>query len=314
MKFTKSRYFIVEKNTDLYRDYIAYLDNKRVNKETIQKTACDWGLDAYKSCYLYNGILYCKPTKKDLKRFTKNELIRTNSGDEYYFAEGSDIGKKASTLYLKEVKEPRLVLYVDIPHTDIRAETKFLHKGDLYVFIKFEKKLVSHVKWTEGWKQINEKEFYKALYEFNRGVKSPTIFDVAKYILDIKGTTSSWVLHKLCYYSQAWCLAWTGKPMFEEEFEAWSNGPACNELYDVIKGNYYINSWDITGSSDNLSTDQKDVIITVLKDYGHMLPYELRELSRSESPWKDARGDLPDGVAGHEIIPKDAIKEYYESL
>ncbi len=46
------------------------------------------------------------------------------------------------------------------------------------------------------------------------------VFDVAKYILEKTGTISTWKLQKLCYYSQAWELAWTGNPLFEEDFEA----------------------------------------------------------------------------------------------
>ena len=43
-----------------------------------------------------------------------------------------------------------------------------------------------------------------------------TVFDVAKYILHKKGRISTWKLQKLCYYSQAWQLAWTGRSIFEE--------------------------------------------------------------------------------------------------
>ena len=54
-----------------------------------------------------------------------------------------------------------------------------------------------------------------------------SVFDVAKYILNNKGRMSTWKLQKLCYYSQAWSLAWTETPLFEEDFEAWKNGPVC---------------------------------------------------------------------------------------
>ena len=61
------------------------------------------------------------------------------------------------------------------------------------------------------------------------------VFDVAKYILQRTGKISTWKLQKLCYYSQAWTLAWTGKPLFEEEFEAWRNGPVCESCLQGIK-------------------------------------------------------------------------------
>lgn len=42
-----------------------------------------------------------------------------------------------------------------------------------------------------------------------RGVSVAAVFDVAKYILEKQGRMSTWKLQKLCYYSQAWSLAWT---------------------------------------------------------------------------------------------------------
>ena len=58
-----------------------------------------------------------------------------------------------------------------------------------------------------------------------------TVFDVAFYILDKLGDMSTMKLQKLCYYAQAWSLAWDGFPLFDEEFQAWANGPVCRELY-----------------------------------------------------------------------------------
>ncbi len=42
-------------------------------------------------------------------------------------------------------------------------------------------------------------------------------------------------LQKLCYYCQAWYLAWNNEPLFDEEFEAWASGPVCKELYDATQ-------------------------------------------------------------------------------
>ena len=43
------------------------------------------------------------------------------------------------------------------------------------------------------------------------------VFDVAKYILYKKERISMWKLQKLCFYSQAWAIVWTEKPLFEEK-------------------------------------------------------------------------------------------------
>lgn len=142
-----------------------------------------------------------------------------------------------------------------------------------------------------------------------------SVFDVAKYILQRNGAMSTWKLQKLCYYSQAWSLAWTEREIFPEDFEAWSNGPVCRELFNEHKGKYVVEASDIKkGNSAALTDDEKDTVNVVLHDYGKMSPYELRELSHSEVPYKETRGVLPDGVPSEKVITKNLMGSYYGSL
>lgn len=142
-----------------------------------------------------------------------------------------------------------------------------------------------------------------------------SVFDVAKYILHKSGRLSTWKLQKLCYYAQAWEIAWTETPIFEEDFEAWANGPVCPPLFYEHKGKYIVSEDELTkGSPDNLTEEQKNGIDIILKDYGGMEPYDLRELSHSEDPWKDARGDLLEGERCNTVITKDSMGIYYGSL
>ena len=142
-----------------------------------------------------------------------------------------------------------------------------------------------------------------------------SVYDVAKYILQEHGIMSTWKLQKLCYYAQAWSIAWTEHELFPEEFEAWSNGPVCRELFNEHKGKYLVESCDIKkGDSEKLTADERDSIDVVLRDYGKMSPYELRELSHSEEPYKVTRGKLPDGVSSDRVIQKSLMGTYYGSL
>lgn len=142
-----------------------------------------------------------------------------------------------------------------------------------------------------------------------------TVFDVAKYILHKMGPISTWKLQKLCYYSQAWQLAWTGKSIFNEDFEAWANGPVCPDLFFEHRGKFAVGEKDIIkGNEDKLSADEKESIDIILKDYGELEPYALRELSHREAPWKEARGDLPEGAKCQTVITKESMGEYYGSL
>jgi uncharacterized phage-associated protein len=142
-----------------------------------------------------------------------------------------------------------------------------------------------------------------------------SIFDVAKYILTKQNAVSTWKLQKLCYYSQAWALAWTGEPLFNEDFEAWTNGPVSRPLFDAHQGVYSLSAETFTpGNIDNLNDDEKDTINTVLGFYGEKTPFWLREQTHDELPWKTARGDLPEESRSTAIITKTSMHNYYGSL
>ena len=141
-----------------------------------------------------------------------------------------------------------------------------------------------------------------------------SIFDVAKYILEIKGEMSTWKLQKLCYYAQAWHYTWTERRLIKEDFEAWRNGPVCPELFAAHKGKFMISAEDLQGEPSNMNDDERDSVDVVLKDYGDRPPYELREQSHFEKPWKSARGDLPDDVPCKNVITLESMGSYYGSL
>lgn len=143
------------------------------------------------------------------------------------------------------------------------------------------------------------------------------IFNVARYILHCQGNMSTWKLQKLCYYAQVWSLAWTEKPLFDEDFEAWANGPVAPVLFYKHKGKFAVSEDDFPASLETqpvLTDDEKDTINKALEFYGDMEPYQLREQTHSELPWKNARGGLPEGVSCHNVILKDDIGIFYGSL
>ena len=141
-----------------------------------------------------------------------------------------------------------------------------------------------------------------------------TIFDVASYILSKQGTMTTMKLEKLCYYSQAWSLVWDERPLFNEEFQAWANGPVCPKLYHEHKGLFRIEKGGIPGDPDAINKDGKENIDAVLKHYAPMSAYQLSELTHHESPWLDARGGLKEGERCNAVITNSAMAEYYGSF
>ena len=120
------------------------------------------------------------------------------------------------------------------------------------------------------------------------------VFDTAKYILETHGTMSSMKLQKLCYYAQAWSLVWDDAPLFEEDFQAWANGPVCPELFHKY-------SYD-----GDLSDEQKDTINKVVEYYGTHDAQWLNRLTHMEEPWKNA---ILNGCGS--IVTKESMAMYY---
>ena len=131
------------------------------------------------------------------------------------------------------------------------------------------------------------------------------VFDVAKYILERKGSMSTMKLQKLCYYAQAWALVWDDKPLFDEDFEAWANGPVCRELFFKTQGNYSVSADDETGGMGNLTDNEKDTINQILNHYGNHNAQWLSQLTHMEDPWNKAREGIPAGEGCNRIITKE---------
>ena len=139
------------------------------------------------------------------------------------------------------------------------------------------------------------------------------VFDVAAYILDKMEQMTTMKLQKLVYYSQAWSLVWDEEPLFEENIEAWANGPVVRDLFDYHRGMYEISEMPI-GNPRLLNQEQRETVNAVLEYYGDKSAQWLIELTHMEDPWKQARKGLPPLERGNRIIPLDTIANYYSSL
>lgn len=141
-----------------------------------------------------------------------------------------------------------------------------------------------------------------------------TVIDVARYILDRKGAMSAMKLQKLVYYAQAWSLAWDEEPLFEEDIQAWANGPVAPSLFQAHKGQYRVSAEQFEGDPSKFDDDQRETLDAVLQFYGDKNPQWLSDLTHSEGPWKLAREGLSDGERGDRVISKESMLEYYSSL
>jgi uncharacterized phage-associated protein len=142
-----------------------------------------------------------------------------------------------------------------------------------------------------------------------------SVFDVAKYITEKSGEMSAMKLQKLMYYSQAWNLVWEEEPLFENDFEAWANGPVLPCLYSAHRGLFKVDSALFsTANSSSLNATERANIDKVLAFYGTQTAQWLSNLTHQENPWLDAREGLPVGAASNAVIHQSAIHEYYSAL
>lgn len=145
-------------------------------------------------------------------------------------------------------------------------------------------------------------------------MRKPNVLNVARYIIEKCGPMTTMKLQKLTYYCQAWSLAWDGEPLFEEDFQAWANGPVCFELYQHHRGFFRVDTDFLKDKHfADFTQDQIDTIEAVLRDYGDSSAMELSNMTHQERPWKEARIGISDGERSTEVVDKEIMQEFYAS-
>lgn len=138
------------------------------------------------------------------------------------------------------------------------------------------------------------------------------VYDVADYVLHKVGFVSTMKLQKLVYYSQALSLSREGEPLFDEDFQAWANGPVCPELFHFHRGMFVIGPGELgVGQSGALDGGHKAIVDKVIDSLGMLNGGQLSELTHSEEPWLSARGTYKRGERCNTVITKGEIARYY---
>ena len=143
--------------------------------------------------------------------------------------------------------------------------------------------------------------------------------DVARYILENmyeknSSSITAWKLQKLVYYCQAWSLVWDERLLFQEDVQAWADGPVCRTLFELHKGRLNLKPVDIEGNPSHLDENAKETIDAVLDFYGDKSGNYLRELTHMERPWKETRVGIQPGHRSDKVIEPELMKDYYGGL
>jgi len=141
-----------------------------------------------------------------------------------------------------------------------------------------------------------------------------SVFNVARYMIEKMHSMTTMKLQKMTYYAQAWSLAWDGVPLFNEEFQAWANGPVCVDLYEKHRGIFEVDESFLSDyHSDDFTKDQIETMDVVIREYGSETPYALSSMTHQERPWIEARAGVPSGERSDHIISKEIMQDYYSS-
>lgn len=134
--------------------------------------------------------------------------------------------------------------------------------------------------------------------------------DVAAAFVAALGPMPATKLEKLLYYAQAWSVAAHGRSLFDDDIEAWVEGPVIDKIYQQHKGSWMVHSWP-AGDPQGLSAHARRVVTDIVHRYGELSGDALSELTHQESPWRDTRAGLAPDARSRRVIPLDMMARYY---
>lgn len=142
-----------------------------------------------------------------------------------------------------------------------------------------------------------------------------TVEDVGAAILEEIGhSIDTKRLQKLVYFSQVVYLAWYGRPFFDDDVQAFGDGPVVYRLFKLHQGAFKVGKLP-EGNPADIDEEGKCVVSFVCGMYGNTPGEQLGKLTHSEGPWRTVRekAGLKDGQWGTPTIPKRMLREYGRS-
>ncbi|MDR1640097.1 MAG: DUF4065 domain-containing protein [Clostridiales bacterium] len=123
------------------------------------------------------------------------------------------------------------------------------------------------------------------------------------------------MLEKLCYYAQAWTLAWRDVPLFDEDFQACEVGVVCFDLFNALPSDVIFFDGVLGEYDANVLTEQQtEDIDVVLEKYADKMPSDVTWMIRCERPWRTARENYSEEDNKFPLISKFDMHEYHAGL
>jgi uncharacterized phage-associated protein len=112
-------------------------------------------------------------------------------------------------------------------------------------------------------------------------------------------------VHKLLYYCQGWHLAWFGEPLFEEDVNAWLNGPVVADLWHDEDKERSL------PARRELDSAMLNTVEYVVSRYGSLTGKQLIRLTHEEAPWRTLSEQ--ESTFTGDVISHEQLKAFFES-
>ncbi|WP_026886497.1 type II toxin-antitoxin system antitoxin SocA domain-containing protein [Clostridium beijerinckii] len=144
---------------------------------------------------------------------------------------------------------------------------------------------------------------------------------VIKYLLIRYEDFTALSIQKLLYYVQVFHYVFTGNFIFEENCEAWKDGPVYPSLCERYEqfGYEKVNKDILANDKLRLKDFERNVVESIIKFYGCYSGKILKEMSKNEAPWILTRTNSINGKrikCGklNKVIEKSLIQEYFTNI
>ncbi len=134
-------------------------------------------------------------------------------------------------------------------------------------------------------------------------------------------------IQKLVYYAHGWWLGVKGKPLIDEQVEAWPYGPVVPSVFDAVKkyGNTPITRYLVTSYEDAFdiapqkvpeyaSEDVRNLLDWIVDQYGRHTGITLSNLTHLPgTPWEQVNRKYNGRIPKCTDIPSEVIEEFFRN-
>lgn len=117
-------------------------------------------------------------------------------------------------------------------------------------------------------------------------------------------------LQKLLYYAQAWHMVFLGRPIIDEQFQAWAHGPVLRSIWGRFPHGLNPTMTQVQ-CNGTLPNDSIEVLNSVWSAYGFLNAKALEELTHQEDPWIEARAGCEPEERSENIINLETMRRFY---